>query len=333
MRSKINWGILSTGHIAGVFAKGVHDSKTGTLAAVGSRNLSSAKIFARKFRIPKAYGSYSEILRDPDVQGVYIATPHPFHAKWAIAAARAGKHILCEKPLAMNARGAEGMIQAARRHKVFLMEAFQYRCHPQTDKVVELIRKGAIGKVHRIQASFCFNAPYKPKGRLFNRKLGGGSILDVGCYTVSMARLLAGAARGKKVLDPYLVEGLGHVGQTGVEEWATATLRFPEDITADLLCGIRFVDERSVRILGSKGSIVLPAPWRPTESGIWIHRTGSKKIREMKVGVDRSIPAWEVDRVGNCILRGDLQCSAVTLEDSLGNMKVLDDWRRCVKKD
>ena len=331
MKSKVRWGILATGHIAGVFAEGVRDSKTGSLAAVGSRTPSSARAFARKFHVPKAFGSYAELLREPGVQAVYIGTPHPFHARWAIAAAKAGKHVLCEKPLAMSAREAEDMIQAAKRYKVFLMEAFQYRCHPQTAKVVDLIQKGAIGKVRRIQASFCFDAPYKPKGRLFNRELGGGSILDVGCYTVSMARLLAGAAHGKKFLDPFRVEGVGQLGRTGVEEWSTATLRFPGNITADLLCGIRFVDERTVRVLGSKGSLVLPAPWRPTEAGILIHKTGSKKTREIKVRVDRSIPAWEVDRVGECILRGDLQCKVVTWEDSLGNMKVLDGWRRCVK--
>jgi predicted dehydrogenase len=332
MTPKVSWGILATGHIAGVFAKGVRNSKTGILAAVGSRSITSARKFARQFHIPQAYGSYSELLKDAKVQAVYIGTPHPFHARWAIEAARAGKHILCEKPMAMSLSEAKEMILAAKRHKVFLMEAFQYRCHPQTAKVVELIRKGVIGKVYRIQASFCFNAPFKPKGRLFDRKLGGGSILDVGCYPLSMARLLAGAARRKKFLDPLQVEGTGHIGKTGVEEWATGTLRFPGDVTADLLCGLRFVDERTVRILGSKGSLVLPAPWKPTEAGILIHMTGSKKTREIIVKIDRRLPAWEADTAGGCILRGDLECRAMTWKDSLGNMKALDEWRRRVRE-
>ncbi len=332
MKPKISWGILATGHIAGVFAKGVQDSKTGTLAAVGSRSITSARKFARQFHIPQAYGSYSELLEDPKIQAVYIGTPHPFHAQWAIAAARVGKHILCEKPLAMSVSEAMKMVLAAKRHKVFLMEAFQYRCHPQTAKVVELIRKGTIGKVYRIQASFCFPAPYKPKGRLFDRKLGGGSILDVGCYTVSMARLLAGAARGKKFLDPVQVEGTGYIGKTGVEEWATATLRFPGDVTADLLCGFRFIDERTVRVLGSKGSLVLPAPWKPTEAGILTQLTGSKKTRVIQVKIKGRLPAWEADTAGRCILQKKLECQAMTWEDSLGNMKALEEWRRCVKR-
>ncbi|HEY5037598.1 MAG TPA: Gfo/Idh/MocA family oxidoreductase [bacterium] len=332
MKSKLNWGILATGHIAEVFAKGLRESKTGTLVAVGSRTLSSARQFARKFHVPKAYGSYSDLLMDFQVQAVYIGTPHSFHAKWAIAAAKAGKHILCEKPLAMSASEAMKMVQAAKQYKVFLMEAFQYRCHPQTDKVVELIRKGVIGKVYRIQASFCFDAPYKPKGRLFNHKLGGGSILDVGCYPVSFARLLAGAAQGKKFLDPFKVKGVGHIGKTGVEEWASATLSFPGEITADLLCGIRFVDEKTVRILGSKGSIVLPAPWKPTEGGILIHMTGSKRTTEIKVNIDRPLSTREADTAGEAILRGLVECPAMEWKDSLGNMKVLDAWRHCLLK-
>lgn len=328
---KVAWGLLATGHIARKFAQGVRDSRTGTLAAVGSRSLRSARKFAREFHIPQAYGDYRELLQDPLVQAVYIGTPHPFHAKWAIAAAQAGKHILCEKPLAMNLPEAKRMVLAAKRHQVFLMEAFQYRCHPQTRKVLELIRKGTIGKVHRIQTVFCIAAAYKPQGRLFSRKLGGGSILDVGCYTVSFARLLAGAARGKRLLEPDRVEGEGHFGKTGVEEWAAATLRFPGGVTADLLCGIRGFDERSVRILGSKGSIVLSAPWKPTEAGILVHRTGEKKARTLQVRIDRSLPAWEADTAGASILRGDLECPAMPWQDSLGNMRVLDDWRRRVK--
>src|SRR5665213_296809 len=216
MKSKLNWGILSTGNIAAKFAQGVLDSKTGRLAAVASRSISSAKQFASQYKIPQAYGSYLDILKDPQVEAVYIGTPHPFHAQWAIAAAKAGKHILCEKPLAMNAADADRIIQAAKRHKVFLMEAFMYRCHPQTAKVAELIRKGVIGKVRHIQASFCLNRPYDSQGRLFNPKLGGGAILDIGCYPASFSRLVAGAAHGKAFMEPIKIEGRGRVGVSGV---------------------------------------------------------------------------------------------------------------------
>src|SRR5258708_4272011 len=143
---KVRWGILSTGRIAGIFAEGVLKSKTGRLAAVGSRSKASAQKFAKKYRIPKAHGSYEDLLRDPSVEVVYIGAPHPRNEKGVVKAAKAGKHILCEKPLGMNTSEANRMVEAARKNKVFFMEAFMYRCHPQTAKIVQLIRSGMIGE-------------------------------------------------------------------------------------------------------------------------------------------------------------------------------------------
>lgn len=262
----IRWGILSTGHIAGIFAEGVLSSKSGRLTAVGSRSLVSAREFSKKYRIPQAYGSYQELLKDPFVEAVYIATPHPLHARWVIQAAKAGKHILCEKPLTMNYPDTVKVIQAARVSGVFLMEAFMYRCHPQTAKVVELIRQKAIGEVRLIQAAFCFDKPLDPKHRLFNRKLGGGGILDIGCYPVSMARLLAGAALKKSFVEPLEVKGIAVMGtKSRVDEMALASLKFPGDILAELSCCTR-VDRgpSMVKIDGSKGSLTIPSPWFAT---------------------------------------------------------------------
>lgn len=143
---KIQWGILSTGRIAGIFAEGVLKSKTGLLTAVGSRAIAPAWNFARKYSVRRAYGSYEGLLGDKEVDAVYIATPHPMHLEWAVKAAKAGKHILCEKPLGMNASEAKRMVEAAKKNHVFFMEAFMYRCHPQTRKLVQLIRSGLIGK-------------------------------------------------------------------------------------------------------------------------------------------------------------------------------------------
>jgi len=331
MKSKINWGILSTGNIAAKFAQGVLDSQTGRLAAVGSRSIGSAKQFAKQFKIPQAYRSYSELLQDPQVEAVYIGTPHPFHAEWAIAAAKAGKHILCEKPLAMNAAEARKIIQAAKQHKVFLMEAFMYRCHPQTAKVAELIRQGAIGKVRHIQASFCLNQPYDPKGRLFNPKLGGGAILDIGCYPASFSRLVAGAAHGKAFMEPTKIEGTGLIGMSGVDEWSQATLKFPGGIRAELLCSVRFAEETQARVLGTKGSIFMTTPWRPVDSGVFIQKNNEKQPKEIRIKINRGIYAWEGDTVARYIHRGKLECSAMSWNDTLGNMKLLDAWRSAVQ--
>src|SRR5690606_25708656 len=144
------------------------------------------------------HDSYDALLANPEVQAVYISTPHPMHAQWAVRAARAGKHILCEKPLTMNYWSAMAVVEAARQNEVFLMEAFMYRCHPQTQKLAELIARGAIGEVKVIQATFSFGAGFDPNGRVYNNALGGGGLLDVGCYCTSMARMIAGAATGQQ---------------------------------------------------------------------------------------------------------------------------------------
>src|SRR5438876_6251376 len=147
MNTKLNWGIIGTGTIARIFAAGVAQSQTGRLVAVGSRTQEQAELFGNAWNIPRRYDSYEAVLADATVQAVYIATPHPLHAQWAIAAAEAGKHILCEKPIGLNHPEAMAIVEAAQRNKVFLMEAFMYRCHPQIQKVVDLIRAKAIGDV------------------------------------------------------------------------------------------------------------------------------------------------------------------------------------------
>src|SRR6188768_2614014 len=213
---KLRWGIISTGKIARTFARALAQSETGELVSVASRTPEGVSAFAAEFRVPHAHESYEALLADPEVEAVYIATPHPWHAQWAIAAARAKKHVLCEKPLGMNHSEVEAIVQAARDNDVFLMEAFMYRCSPQTRELVRLLRSGTLGRVKGIQASFGFDGAYPESGRLLNNELGGGGILDVGCYPVSMARLVAGIANGELFSEPLELYALGHVGTTQV---------------------------------------------------------------------------------------------------------------------
>ena len=219
MTATLNWGILGTGAIARSFATHLRRSRTGRLAAAASRDQARADAFAREHGAPRGHGSYDALLRDPGVQAVYVATPHTGHADWAIRACQAGKHVLCEKPLGVNAGEAMAMIQAARAHDVFLMEAFMYRCAPQTRRLIELLRSGAIGRVRTIQASFSFHWPptVDEGGRIVDPHLAGGGILDVGCYPVSLARLVAGIASGRPFADPVELKAVGHVGATGVD--------------------------------------------------------------------------------------------------------------------
>src|SRR3546814_255959 len=194
---------------------------------------------------------YESLLDDPEVDAVYIATPHPMHAKWAIRAAEAGKHILCEKPIGMNAAEASAIFDAAGRHGVFALEAFMYRAHPQTRTLVELLRSGRIGQIRLMRASYGYRKAYDPDARHFANALGGGAILDVGCYCTSMSRLVAGIAAGAHCADPVDVQGAANLVDTGVDENAVATLRFADGMLAQLACSLTAVQDNTVRIFGT----------------------------------------------------------------------------------
>ncbi|HTS18401.1 MAG TPA: Gfo/Idh/MocA family oxidoreductase [Verrucomicrobiae bacterium] len=328
--NSLSWGILGTGRIAGVFAKNLPKSKTGKLVAVGSRSQTSADRFGAEFNIIRRHASYQALLDDPSVQAVYISTPHPMHAEWSIKAAQAGKHILCEKPLALNHADAVTVIDAARRHNVFLMEAFMYRCHPQTVKLVELLAQKTIGEVRMIQASFGFHREFNPNQRLFSNELGGGGILDVGCYPVSMSRLLAGAALGNPFANPIEFTGCGHLATTGVDLWAVASAKFPGDIIAALATSIQVQQDNTLRVYGAEGSLSVRTPWQPALDGgtntIVLECKGS--TREIVIDSPQPLYAIEADNVAAHIEQR--QSPAMSWEDTLGNMQTLDRWRAAV---
>ena len=323
--TQLRWGLLAAGNIARAFAQGLTQTESGTAAAVGSRSLDKARAFAGEFDIPKAYGSYEEMLADPEIDAVYVATPHPMHAEWAIKAADAGKHILCEKPMTMGWADTMTVIEAARRNDVFLMEAFMYRSTPQTARLVELIRAGAVGEVRTIDATFAFKCGWDPESRLLNAELGGGGILDVGCYTMSMARLIAGAALGEEIAEPVQVHGAGHVGETGVDEWAAGTLLFEGDIVARIATGVQCSQDNKVIIHGSEGRIEVPDPWfcqgrEPGESTMIVN--GEETI----LAADRGIYANEADMVATNIENRQGASPAMTWVDSLGQARAIDAW-------
>jgi predicted dehydrogenase len=331
MNTTLKWGIIGTGRIAHVFAEGIAQSNTGTLVAVGSRTQDAADRFGETWNVPHRYGSYAELLKDKDVQAVYISTPHPLHAEWAIKAAAAGKHILCEKPLTLNYAQAEAVIEAARKNDVFLMEAFMYRCHPQTEKLVELIRSGIIGQVRVIQATFSFRSENDPNGRLLNNALGGGGILDVGGYCASIARLIAGAAIGERFSNPVRVIGAGHIGETHVDEYAVASLLFPGDIIAQLFSGVRVNGGSKVHIYGTEGSIFVPSPFTPGTGetlSMRVKKDGGQETQDIFVENSTGLYALEADTVATYI--AERQSPTMNWEDTLGNMRTLDQWREAV---
>jgi predicted dehydrogenase len=257
------------------------------------------------------------------------------HAEWAIKAAEAGKHILCEKPLTINHAEAAQVIEAARRNDVFLMEAFAYRAHPYTHRLVELVRTGAIGRLGLIQITFSFDEALSTLPRLTDHALGGGGILDIGCYCTSMSRLLAGAALGRPFAEPVEVNGCGYVDRGDrVDHYAAATLQFEEGIVAQLACGVRLAQENAVRVYGREGSITVREPlWVPPypEAGsrtLILRRRDDPHPTEIAVEAPAGLFTFQVDEVAARV--HERQSPAMSWEDSLGNMRTLDRWRDAI---
>ncbi|MEM7627168.1 MAG: aldo/keto reductase [Planctomycetota bacterium] len=338
----VRWGVLGAGAIAKAFVQGITALDCASVTGIGSRSLEKAKVFADDAGLTGAtcHGSYEALLAAPDIDAVYIATPHPMHAHWAIRAAEAGKHILCEKPVALNHAEAMAVVEAARAHGVFFMEAFKDRCHPQTAKLLKLLGDNAIGEVRTVRVEFGFNAEdwggVDPESRLFSPQLGGGGILDVGCYAVEMARLIAGAASDKPFLDPIEVKAVGTLGATGVDEWTAAVLLFDNGVVAQVATGIRAALENGCHIVGSTGSITLPDPWlnsrEDAETGRIIVQNADGK-QEIEIACEHNGFGYEAEVASRAILAGKTAADtpAMTPADTLGQMKTLDAWRAQLK--
>ncbi len=325
----LRWATLGTGAIAAQLAKALSASSTGELVAIGSRAPATAAAFAHQ-HAPRArpHGSYEALLADPDVDVVYVATPHPQHHEWAMRAADAGKHLLVEKPLTLNAHQTQEVIDAARRNDVFLMEAFMWRCHPQADELGRLLGEGVIGEVRVVEASFGFKAGFDPSSRLFDLALGGGAIMDVGCYTASMAVFVA-RLTGVDLDDPIQVTGFGRVGSSGVDESAAATVSFAfTDLVAELETAIRAQLHNTVRILGTDGSITLPTPWLPEPAAKLLLARHGHEVEEVRSPSTSGVFTLEVDEVAAHVAAR--QAPAMPWRDTLAVARITDAWRAAV---
>lgn len=329
MSGKLKWAILGTGRIAHTFAQGLKHAATGELYAVGSRALESARAFGAEFGAAACFGSYEAALAEPLVQCVYLAMPHTFHAEWSIKAAEAGKHILCEKPMALNQYQAQAVFAAVKRHGVFFMEAYMYLCHPQTLKLAELVRAKTVGETRMIRASFSFAIPYDPHSRLLSNALAGGGILDVGGYAVTAGNLIAAAALGLETCEPLEFKAAGQLGKTGVDEYTAAVAKYPGGIVAEFSCAVQCEQEWEIVVYGSAGQIRVSDPWIPSKEGgttkIAIHRTGEAK-REIEVVNASNLYALEADEVGRNIQRRE--SPRVSRQISMACVRTLDRWRK-----
>ncbi len=331
----IRWGIIGPGSIAHNYADGLAQTEAGTLVAISSRDAARRKDFGDQYKIPegKRYADAASLLADKDVDAIYVSTPHPWHAEMSIAALRAGKHVLCEKPGGMNSAEVVAVTEVAAQEGRFFMEAFMYRCHPQIARVLEIIAAGEIGTPVHIRTQFGFNAPYTPGSRLYDVALGGGAILDVGGYPVSLARLIAGAAVGQPFANPVKVSATGILAETGADGVAYGLLTFEGGFIAEIGTAMaRNMDNRAI-ITGTKGQIAIDDPWVPGRnagpSTTPIHIIVGKEARSEILGDERMLFAFEAEAVSKFIAAGQLQAShpAPTHADSIGNNEVLDKLR------
>jgi D-xylose 1-dehydrogenase (NADP+, D-xylono-1,5-lactone-forming) len=264
---RLRWGVLSTARIGRkAVAPAIARSRNGVLLAVASREAAAAAAMAAEVGAPRAYGSYDELLADPEVDAVYVPLPNALHAAWTIRAAEAGKHVLCEKPLAMSSAECLAMDEAARTHGIVLMEAFMYRFHPRFERLLGGVRAGDLGPLRFVQASFTFMVSDPADIRL-QRALGGGALMDVGCYAVNVARTLMGA-------EPEAADAVAVWTPGGVDEQLVGTLRFPCGGVAQVACSLAAARSEDVLVVGERGTARMRHAFVPTAApvGLELHR-------------------------------------------------------------
>jgi predicted dehydrogenase len=329
---KIRWGILGPGNIAQDFLAGAAGSHTGIVAAIGARNPAKPGL-AQAFPGIRLVAGYDALIADPDLDAIYIALPHPFHAEWAIKASNAGKHVLCEKPMAMSAAQVEAMYAAAQQAGTFLGEAVMYRFHPLTARIITLLRDGAIGDVRMIRSNFGFAFPrVDPDHRLFAPSLGGGAILDIGGYPLTMARLIAGYRTPGGIVEPVSVKASAHIGQTGVDEWSSALLAFPGGILADLSCSISVRQDNVLHVMGTAGRMEVDDFWFGTgkTGGVATIRLirPDGTVEPITVEEPRHLYAFQFEAANEAIRAKapGFAWPGMTREDTLANAHALDRW-------
>jgi xylose dehydrogenase (NAD/NADP) len=270
MAPAVKWGIISTADINRKLIPGAHASPKVDLVAVASRDKDRAEAYAREWQIERAYGSYDELLADPDIDAVYNPLPNTMHAEWSIKALDAGKHVLCEKPFSRHTDEVEASFDAAERNDRLLSEAFMYRHNPQTARLKELVDSGAIGALRLVRSAFSYSL-YDAGNIRLRTDVEGGALMDVGCYCVSGSRLLAG--------EPESVFGSAWIGETGTDWVFAATLRFPGGVLATFDCGTALCERDELEAIGSEGSLFLDDPWHCNEPVIEVRGAdGTERI-------------------------------------------------------
>ena len=307
----LNWGLLSTARINRSLIPPLRASKRNRLLAVASRSQESADVYAKEWKIERAHGTYEALLADPDIDVIYNPLPNHMHVEWTIKAVEAGKHVLCEKPIALSVNDVEAIAAVAQKHGRVVAEAFMYRHHPQTLKVGELVKNGSIGTLKLMRGSFSFVLDDEVNIRL-DPAMGGGSIWDIGCYPISYMRTVVGA-------EPKSVFGQQVTGPTGIDDTFVGQLHFENDVYGQFDSSFSIPFHAYMEIVGSEATLIIPKPFKPGVSEkIFISRDGKTETVKIK---GEELYLGEVEDMADAIALG--KSSRISLEDSRANVAAI----------
>jgi aryl-alcohol dehydrogenase-like predicted oxidoreductase/predicted dehydrogenase len=330
--SKVKWGVIGTGSIANAFAHSIKHCSHSELIAVFGRNKETLQIFSQKFDVT-GINDIEELVSSNEIDAIYIATPHSSHFEYALQAINNNKHVLCEKPIAMNHIESMVLFGLAKDHGVFLMEAYMYRTHPQTFNILNNIKNLCdTNEKVQINSSFGFHAEIPKDHRLRNPMLGGGAIMDVGCYPLSMSKLLAGRILKKPYADPISIEASGNLDETGVDSNSKARILFSENIEANISCAINEEYENNLEIISGDYKLSVSQPWhcgqfQDGHSSIKVY-SKNKLVDEISYKDEVGLFTREIDHASECILKNKLESDLISHADSQSIMLWLDKWRK-----
>ncbi|MFP6901492.1 MAG: Gfo/Idh/MocA family oxidoreductase [Opitutales bacterium] len=318
MNEKIRWGILGSGRIAKALAHGLSVLPDAELAAVGSRSQESADAFGDRYDVPRRHPSYLALANDPEIDVIYVATPHNLHKENTLLCLEAGKPVICEKPFAVNATEAREMVGMAREREIFLMEGMWARFPPGMVKVRQLIADGTLGELRSLQADFGFRAKNRdPEGRLFNPTLAGGALLDIGIYPVSLSSMLFG--------KPEEIVSTWHRGETGVDEQSAYLFRHSGGALSVMHSSLQAETTQETVIAGTKARLRIERPcWRPQEIVLTRNDDSEKRFSHPFEGNGFNYEAAEVMRL---LRAGEKESSVMSLDESIAIMETLDAIR------
>ncbi|GAA2609109.1 MULTISPECIES: Gfo/Idh/MocA family protein [Streptomyces] len=316
----VRWGILATGGIAGAFTADLIDLPDAEVVAVASRSEESAKAFAERFGIPRAYGDWNALARDEDIDVVYVATPHTAHRTAAGLCLAAGRNVLCEKPFTLNVGEAAELVALAREHGRFLMEAMWMYCNPLVRRLKSLVDDGVIGEVRSVQADFGLAGPFPPSHRLRNPELGGGALLDLGVYPVSFAQLLLG--------EPSDIAARAVLSEEGVDLQTGALLSWESGALGSVHCSIVGGTATSASVTGSQGRIDIPDGFFFPDRFV-LHRDGrdAEEFTADPGDGPRNSLRHEAAEVMRALRAGETESPLVPLDGTLAVMRTLDAIR------